>query len=569
MKNIILYTILFLTGFWSQSQEQFISVPQSVTISQTSVSTGELAIPSLKITPDIDPKFEDGLDALESVYIRLKIKNEGDPGKNLKLNAQLKDGSQSINIAFDSNPFALNHNDFIEREITLSGTKELFEGKNQLIIKVTEPNGNDRTKKITFSTHTFKEPKLDFNHIIASQNSSIVLGEKAFIKIVMSNNGPGNAKNVKMNLSFPDDMVRATGTYTFDYDIIRPGESITEVIGFFIIEEYEKKIVNLPLTIIESTGDYGKEDLITFNIDEKTKDEDELVFVSKRVATRLPNKPDKLFSKVDQGDNIPKSRKKKPNALAVVIGNKDYEKFRNVNYAIRDAYMIKEYLIKSMGYDSSKIIYRRNADLSSFFELFGTSEVNGTIEAKIQTFKELGEAVDELFIYYSGHGTPDPTDNNKAYFLGVDSKPNATKQTAYSADLFYKNINKLKVKNTFIVLDACFSGQETSAMNKSGVGVIPIVSTTIENGIVLASSSKDQYSNWNDEEKHGLFTYYFLEGLSNMNADGNKDNKITWSEIDKHVKNRLRRATSNDKYSEQYPTLNDPKDKKKLSLVER
>ena len=569
MKNIILFAILFLIGFWSQSQEQLVSIPQSVTISQTSVSTGELAIPNLTIIPNVDPKFEDGLDALETVSIRLEIKNEGDPGKNLKLKAQLKEDSPTIKITFDSDPFALNHNDFVEKEIILSGTKELFEGENQLIIKVTEPNGNDRTKKITFSTHPFKEPKLDFDHVIASINGSIVLGEKAFVKIQMSNNGPGNAKNVKMSLSFPDSLVKPTGTFSFDYDVIRSGESITEEIGFFINNQYTKKIVSLPLTIIESTGDYGKEGLITFNTDEKTKSTDELVFRSKRVATSLPDKPDRLLSEVDQPDNIPNSRKKKPNAFAVVIGNRDYEKFAPVEYAIRDAYMMKEYLIKSMGYDPSKIIYRRNADLSSFNELFGTSEATGTIEKKINSYKKLGEEVDELFIYYSGHGTPDPSDNNKAYFLGANSRPNATQTTAYSADLFYKNINKLKVKNIFVVLDACFSGQKTSAQNKSGVGVIPIVSTAIDNGILLASSSDDQYSNWNKEEKHGLFTYFFLEGISNMKADKNNDNKITWKEIEKHVRDGLSRATINNKYSEQEPNLSDPNNKGELSIVER
>ena len=45
------------------------------------------------------------------------------------------------------------------------------------------------------------------------------------------------------------------------------------------------------------------------------------------------------------------------------------------------------------------------------------------------------------------------------------------------------------------------------------------------------------------EKKHGLFTYYFLEGLHNGNADkngGNGDKKITHKELYDYLKNQVK-----------------------------
>ena len=65
---------------------------------------------------------------------------------------------------------------------------------------------------------------------------------------------------------------------------------------------------------------------------------------------------------VDVEKNIPVTRMKNKDAIAVVIGNRDYDgDIPNVDFAVRDAEYVKEYLIKTMGYRPGNIFYYNNA----------------------------------------------------------------------------------------------------------------------------------------------------------------------------------------------------------------
>lgn len=58
---------------------------------------------------------------------------------------------------------------------------------------------------------------------------------------------------------------------------------------------------------------------------------------------------------------------------------------------------------------------------------------------------------------------------------------------------------------------------------------------TINNGVVLSSSTGDQVSSWYPEKRHGLFTYFFLKAMHNRNADLNKDGLLTSEEVFNYV----------------------------------
>nr|HPN39458.1 hypothetical protein [Melioribacteraceae bacterium] len=69
--------------------------------------------------------------------------------------------------------------------------------------------------------------------------------------------------------------------------------------------------------------------------------------------------------------NIPKATTIKNNAVAVIIGNKDYVSAPNVDFAVNDARAIKEYVINAFGYKPENIIYVENAKQSDFYSIFG------------------------------------------------------------------------------------------------------------------------------------------------------------------------------------------------------
>jgi len=122
----------------------------------------------------------------------------------------------------------------------------------------------------------------------------------------------------------------------------------------------------------------------------------------------------------------------------------------------------------------------------------------------------------DVFIYYSGHGAPDP-ESEQGYFVPVDCDPRRVKLNGYSLNLFYKNVAQIPANSFTLVIDACFSG---ISQGGSLLGAISPIFPTVENplmlipnAVVMTAAKGDEVSGWYPEKRHGLFTYFFLSGL--------------------------------------------------------
>lgn len=221
-------------------------------------------------------------------------------------------------------------------------------------------------------------------------------------------------------------------------------------------------------------------------------------------------------------------------AVAVVIGNKDYndKDIPPVNFAIQDATLVKDYLIKTFGYRDGNIIFKANATKGVFENIFGSST-----EYKGKLFEYITPGQSDVFVYYSGHGAPS-LETKKGYILPVDGNPNNVGISGYSLELLYSNLAKMPTHSVTVVTDACFSGA-TLFKKASPVGIIvknPLVSR--KNTTILNSSAGTELSSWYPEKGHGLFTYYFLLGLTGE-ADVNKDKNITVDELSSYVQDNV------------------------------
>ncbi len=225
---------------------------------------------------------------------------------------------------------------------------------------------------------------------------------------------------------------------------------------------------------------------------------------------------------------LPKTRMKQPDAIAVVIGNAQYQKTKNVDFAINDARSIRNYLIDVMGYSKENIIYLENASYADFKMIFGSKEnPKGKLHNLIKPDKS------DVFVYYSGHGAPGLNDK-AAYFVPVECDPQYVELTGFAADIFYNNLAKLPAKSVVVTLDACFSG-ENIYKNISPIVIKSKGALGLKAGALLASSAADQVSAWYPEKKHGIFTYFFLKAIHNQNADFNKDKQLTLAEIFQYI----------------------------------
>lgn len=239
---------------------------------------------------------------------------------------------------------------------------------------------------------------------------------------------------------------------------------------------------------------------------------------------RITPEADNFVSDVDM--NLPKTVMSNPNAIAVVIGNKDYTKTKPVDFAINDARSIKKYLTEVMGFKEGNILYEENATKGDFETLFGNASNH---QARLANTIKKG--VSDVFVFYSGHGAPGLNDK-KGYFVPVECDPNYVEIGGYSIDVFYQNLSKLNARSVTVVMDACFSGASVFK-NISPIVIKSTVPTnTIKDGVVISSSSGDEVSSWHLDQKHGLFTYFFLKAIQDREvSDKDKDGNLTFEEL--------------------------------------
>ncbi|MDI6744904.1 MAG: caspase family protein [Thermodesulfovibrionales bacterium] len=231
----------------------------------------------------------------------------------------------------------------------------------------------------------------------------------------------------------------------------------------------------------------------------------------------------------DDVDTPPVTAMRNPNAVAVVIGISKFENkdIQGVDFARRDAMAMKEYLVKTLGYNEANIteFYDENAELTKLKSFFNTRLKN-----------KIKRGVSDVFVFYSGHGVPD-TNSGEPYFVPYNYDPRDIKTTGYSVKEFYKQLESLKAKSVTVVVDACYQGftgdDRPKPIIKDASPVTFEVTNpllTIKNGVVFTASSGKQVASWYRKKQHGIFTYYFLQGLGGR-ADADGNGQITVGEL--------------------------------------
>jgi hypothetical protein len=257
----------------------------------------------------------------------------------------------------------------------------------------------------------------------------------------------------------------------------------------------------------------------------------------------------------DIDHNIPKTSSSRRDAIAVVIGNAKYMKSQipAVDFACRDAMLVREHLISMFGYREGNIIYAENATQADFNAIFGTSS---NFKGKLYNYIKEGKS--DVFIYYNGHGAPNP-ESKEGYFVPVDCDPAMVSLNGYSLKTFYDNLSKLRYRTLTVVIDACFSGSSEKGMLLRNISPVfievedPVL--TLKKAVVLTSAGGNQVSSWYPEKGHSLFTYYFLKGMRG-DADRSHDRTITVGEmksyLTENVKYMARRLSSREQTPQVY-----------------
>ncbi len=480
-----------------------------------------------------DADGDNRLSAKESALIQFTITNSGSGG------AQFVTLSGKANAPIEGLNAALGNIDAgAERVVSLSvkGGADLGDGKAEIIIDIKELNGfNADPIKFIIPTKSYSKPVLNITEVavLDIQGRSIITpGTIVDITIRASNTGEGIAENVKARIVPGSGVflagVENPGLLILDIGTIEPGAYKDATFQAFCNRDSDTFPVRVSL--MESTGqNTTPEKDLGLSLDKPQRTIQELE-VSARERNKPNAKPNSLTADIAQ--NIPQALAENPDAVAVIIGNKNYQGATpHVAYALNDAQLMRRYVEQTLGYRPGNILYYEDATLTNLKVLFGDLlNTNGKLKDLIKPSRS------DVFIFYSGHGAPDPN-SRTGYLMPVDADVNRLPLTGYSLDMLYTNLSKLDARSVVVVIDACFSGEsgggEMLIVNASPIGIrINNPANRLgENAAVISASDAQQVASWYPEARHGLLTYYFLKGLQGS-ADKDQDGNITLFEME-------------------------------------
>lgn len=237
---------------------------------------------------------------------------------------------------------------------------------------------------------------------------------------------------------------------------------------------------------------------------------------------------------VDVDTPPPARTPRDPDAFAVVVGVSKYriDGIPAVDDAARDARAVYATLTKSMGYDPKNVLLLLDGQA-------GRADLDKSLGPWLRN--RVGER-SRVFVYFSGHGAPNPT-SGEGYLMPYDGDPNYLAETAYPLARLYEELGRLPTREATVVLDSCFSGRGDRSLLAAGAR--PLVNIKPQaaagNTSVIAASAATQISLSHRRARHGLLTYYLLEGLRGP-ADADRDGKVTAGEAFAYARPAVERA---------------------------
>jgi len=213
----------------------------------------------------------------------------------------------------------------------------------------------------------------------------------------------------------------------------------------------------------------------------------------------------------DIDENIPASNKRNDDLFALIIANENYnDMIHPVPFAINDGKSFAAYCYNTLGIPKLQIIYIEDGTLNKIQE--GIEKITGLLK------NAGGEG--RAIIYFAGHGIS-IAKTDEAYIIPTDANPTKVNQLI-SLNSMYSALTSVPSNAVLVVLDACFSGtRRNGEMILEGRTVKIKADEQKINGNIIVMSATDGYQTAYPfkEQKHGLFTYYFLKTLQDSNGN--------------------------------------------------
>jgi hypothetical protein len=420
-----------------------------------------------------------------------------------------------------------------EASVPLTASWQLRSQQARLKLSVQEGNGFDADPVVVqFQTRAFKPPRLDVSGLRLGRGA-IRAGEATPLSVSVTNSGSGAAQAVTASLQLGSPDIFMSGEPQAELGTLKPGETKTAEFEFFVKKRYPGAgPLPVSVALAEATGRYGL------------------------AARALPlslgrGAPAAALVRVPSADEIedvdapPASRTKTdPEAYAVVVGVEKYRDIPAVEFAARDAQAVYDYLTGAMGFDRKNVVQLVNeratrTDLATYLGPW---------------LKDRVTAKSRVFVYFSGHGSPDPV-TGEGYLIPYDGSPNYVGSSAVSLKQLYDGLSQLPAQDVTVVLDSCFSG--AGGRSFLAPGIRPLVNVRLAapgpNIVVLSAAAGDQISTYYPEAQHGVFTYFLLKGLRGA-ADPDHRGLVTTGRLFEYLRPEVERQARR-QHVEQSPAI--------------
>ena len=506
----------------------------------------KITLPAMLAIVDGSLRFEDAngnraIDANETSYLRFKVINKGKGnGLNCKTKVKITGANKSISVKeIDLNTIRPNE----QREISIPITAglDVSDGEVMISAQVDEEGGfGTQPIELTVVTRAYSAPLLQVvDYAASSEYGSISKGRPFALQVLLQNTKSGKAEDVEVKVSVPIGVFVTSENTNLHFSKFDGGKA--EALNYEMIasNNYNASTIPVKITIKEKFGRFAESKTINLEVNKS---------VASNKISLTPAAEEKtsdaniviasIGSAVDK--NIPQTSQKNENTFVVIIANENYQSVAKVPYAINDGRVFGEYCEKTLGVPARNIEIVTDATLN-------------VMRKQLSWLAQVAKSYDgqaRLIFYYAGHGIPDEA-SKSAYLLPIDGYGTDI-QTGYKLDDIYSLLGNSNASAVTVFLDACFSGTKREGdMLASARGVAVKAKPGVPKGkmVVFSAATGDETAYPNNDERHGMFTYFLLKKLQETKGD------VTYEELGEYIKTNVSRQSIVINKKSQTPTI--------------
>jgi hypothetical protein len=215
-----------------------------------------------------------------------------------------------------------------------------------------------------------------------------------------------------------------------------------------------------------------------------------------------------------------------PASYALIVGIEKYRDVAAATGARRDAERFAEMARTTLGVpeDNLRLLLDDRASKTD-------------IAKQIRWLQSNVPAGGRIYVYFSGHGAPDPT-TGTSYIVPYDGDPQYLAESAIKMTQVLGDLEKTKA-----FADSCFSG--AGGRSVLAPGTRPLVRVeevkTTARVALLSASTGAEISGPTADGKGGLFSKYLIDAIGSGQADINGDGQISLKELEDWITPRVKR----------------------------